>query len=116
MILPNKNNILRYSILGASSKLVFELENPQTISSLWEKVRIFEEINTFEKYVLSLDFLYIIGLINLEMGLITLNTSSTKLLEFDPLDFIHSRTEYPNFKKFINFSKYYEVSRNDIAE
>lgn len=116
MILPNKNNILRYSIFGASSKLVSELENPQTISSLWEKVRIFEEINTFEKYVLSLDFLYMIGLINLDMGLITLNTSTNKLLEFDSFDFINSETESPNFKNFINFSNFCEVSKDDFAE
>lgn len=70
MILPNKNITLRYSLLGAGSKIISELKSPQTVTSLWNKVCNYEEINTFEKYILSLDFLYMIGIIDVEMGLI----------------------------------------------
>jgi hypothetical protein len=71
MILPNKNVTLRYSLLGVGSKIIFELKTPQTVTSLWEKVRSYEEINTFEKYVLSLDFLYMIDVIEMDKGLIS---------------------------------------------
>lgn len=71
MILPNKNVTLRYSLLGAGSKIISELKTPQTVTSLWEKVRSYEEINTFEKYVLSLDLLYMIDIIEMDKGLIS---------------------------------------------
>ncbi|MDQ1255145.1 MAG: hypothetical protein QG646_4424 [Euryarchaeota archaeon] len=70
MILPNKNVTLRYSLLGTGSKVISELQFPQTVTSLWDKVRNYEEINTFEKYVVCLDFLYMVGIIDLEKGLI----------------------------------------------
>lgn len=70
MILPNKNVILRYSLLGAGSKVISELKSPQTVTSLWDKVCNYEEINTFEKYILALDFLYMIGIIEMEKGLV----------------------------------------------
>ncbi|MCC4768161.1 hypothetical protein FXW07_16540 [Methanosarcina sp. DH1] len=70
MILPNKNVTLRYSLLGTGSKVISELKSPQTVTSLWDKVRNYEEVSTFEKYILCLDFLYTIGIIELEKGLI----------------------------------------------
>lgn len=70
MILPDKNITLHYSIIGAGTKILMELNISQTISSLWEKVRNYDEINTFEKFVLTLDFLYTMGLIELEKGII----------------------------------------------
>lgn len=70
MILPDKNITLHYSILGMGTKMLLELNTPQTVSSLWEKLRKYDEINTFEKFILTLDFLYIMGLIDLERGII----------------------------------------------
>lgn len=70
MILPDKNILLRYSILGAGTKIITELNIAQTVSSLWEKTRNYDEINNFEKFVLILDFLYMMGLIELESGIV----------------------------------------------
>ncbi len=70
MILPDKTIKLKYSFIGAGSKLLVELENPQTVSSLWEKVRDLDEIKTFDRYILILDFLYAIGLIEFREGLL----------------------------------------------
>ncbi len=70
MILPDKNITLHYSILGMGTKMLLEVNTPQTVSSLWEKLRECDEINTFEKFTLTLDFLYIMGLIELERGII----------------------------------------------
>jgi hypothetical protein len=70
MILPDKNISMSHSLLGMGSKVITELHVPQTVSSLWEKVRIHEEIRTFEKYVLTLDLLFALGLIELDGGII----------------------------------------------
>lgn len=71
MILPDKNITLSNSLIGLGSKIIIELNTPQTVSSLWEKVRKkYLEIRTFERFVLSLDLLYAMGLIELENGII----------------------------------------------
>lgn len=62
--------MLRYSLLGAGTMILKELKIPQTVSSLWEKIRNTDEINNFEKFVLILDFLYMMGLIDFENGII----------------------------------------------
>ena len=70
MIYPNKTIELKYTLLGVGSLIVTELNTPQTVSSLWERIRTREEIGTFEKYVLTLDFLYLIGLVKMDDGII----------------------------------------------
>lgn len=70
MIYPNKTIKLKYTLLGVGSLIITELNTPQTVSSLWEKVRTREEIGSFEKYVLTLDFLYLIGLVKMDDGVI----------------------------------------------
>jgi len=70
MILPDKNITLRYSILGTAAIVLAELNVPHTVSSFWEKVRDLKGVNTFEKFVLALDFLYSVGLINIEESLL----------------------------------------------
>ncbi|WP_229396499.1 ABC-three component system middle component 6 [Methanosarcina sp. DH1] len=116
MIAPTKNKTFRYSILGASSKIIPELKTPHTVSSLWEKVRILEEISSFGKYILLLDFLYMVGLINLDMGLITLNTPSKNLLESDSFKFTIFETKFSELKIFTNFSEFCEELSNDFTE
>lgn len=69
MILPNKNIILSRSLLGLGLPVLKNLATHETVSSLWSKVRS-EKINTFEKYVLVLDFLYLIKVIDIKGGLI----------------------------------------------
>jgi hypothetical protein len=70
MIYPNKTIKLKYTLLGVGSLIITELNTPQTVSSLWENVRTREEIGSFEKYVLTLDFLYLIGLVKMDDGVI----------------------------------------------
>jgi hypothetical protein len=70
MILPDKNISLSSSLLGMGSRITTELSVPQTVSSLWEKARTCEEIKTFEKFVFTLDLLYLLGLIELDKGII----------------------------------------------
>ncbi|MBM7408762.1 ABC-three component system middle component 6 [Methanococcus maripaludis] len=70
MILPNKVMNLKYSLLGKGAIILSNLRKPRTVSSLWDIVKMTEEINTFDKFILTLDFLYILGLINSKNGLI----------------------------------------------
>lgn len=75
MIYPDKTIELKYTLLGIGSLILSELITPQTVSSLWEKVRTREEIGTYEKFVLTLDFLYLTELIDIDEGIIRrLNT------------------------------------------
>jgi len=70
MIIPNKTVTLKYSLIGAGSKILSELNISQTISSLWERAKTYKEINTFGKFVLILDFLYMLRVVEFDNGVI----------------------------------------------
>jgi hypothetical protein len=70
MILPDKNILLSQSLLGLGAHLLSKLKSPQTVSSLWEKVRKSGEINYYEKYILTLDLLFMLNLIEFDGGLL----------------------------------------------
>ena len=70
MILPNKNITLSNSLLGIGSLLLVNLIVPQTVNSLWEKMKKTKKITSYEKYILSLDLLSLLNLIQLKEGII----------------------------------------------
>ncbi len=70
MILPSKHITEDQTLLGVGSVLLRQLEQPQTVTSLWQKVRKNETVGTYERFVLALDLIYIIGLVKLTNGLI----------------------------------------------
>lgn len=70
MILPNKHIKTRNSILGIGATLLSNLQSPQTVTQLWEKANKVPEIESFEKFSLALDFLFIIDAIKLDKGLL----------------------------------------------
>jgi hypothetical protein len=70
MILPDKNLLLAHSLLGMGAELLTKLKSPQTISSLWDKVRKSDKINSYEKYILTLDLLYLLDLVEFQDGLL----------------------------------------------
>jgi len=70
MILPSKHISEEQSLLGIGGLLLANLEVPQTITSLWEKVRGNHAVGTYERFVLALNLLYIIDVVNLKNGLI----------------------------------------------
>lgn len=72
MILPDKNRNLKYSLLGFGGLILNELTINQTISSLWEKMRNEGKIKSYEKFILTLDFLYSIQLIEYRNGILKL--------------------------------------------
>lgn len=70
MILPDKNIKLDYSLLNCGATIIKELNEPLSISLIWEKVRKNKEFTGYKKYVLTLDFLYMIKAIKIEDGLL----------------------------------------------
>jgi hypothetical protein len=70
MILPDKNILLSHSLLGLGANLLAKLKLPQTVSSLWEKAREYDEINSYEKYILTLDLLFLLNIIEFKDGVL----------------------------------------------
>jgi hypothetical protein len=68
LILPSKHLRLEQSLLAASASVLVALRSPLTVSSVWERVRDSEAIETFERFTLSLDLLFTLGLITLDSG------------------------------------------------
>lgn len=73
MILPDKNIKLEFSLLNCGAVILKQLEQPQTVSSLWNKVKEDNAIAGYEKFILTLDYLFIIGGIFLEQGMLRRN-------------------------------------------
>ena len=71
MILPTKHVSVANSLLGAGAKLLDELGTSMTVSALWERTRTFSEIRTFERFSLTLTFLYSVGALELSQGIIS---------------------------------------------
>ena len=70
MIKPNKTIKLSYSIIGVGALILPRLTYPQSVSALWNKLKKYKEITSFEKFVLTLDFLYMFNFIKFYKGLI----------------------------------------------
>ncbi len=63
MILPNKIIALDKSILGIGAQILSFLDNPLTVSALWDISKKRIKLNSFQYFVLALSFLYLIGAI-----------------------------------------------------
>lgn len=70
MIIPDKNIRLQNSLLGMGSHILTKLNEPETVSSLWEQAKQCHEINSFDKFVYTLDLLFMLDLIELSNGLV----------------------------------------------
>jgi len=70
MILPNKHVSIKRSLLGQSGLVLRHLKRPKTLSTLWEQVKTTGEVRSFNRFLLALDLLYMIGAVELDRGLI----------------------------------------------
>ena len=71
MILPSKHISEDQAVLGVGAIVLRYLDRPQTVSGLWSSVRHERAIGTFERFVIALDLLYVLGLVGLSEGLIS---------------------------------------------
>ncbi len=70
MILPTKHISEEQALVGVGAVLLRHLRHPQTVTSLWEKVRTDQSVATFERFVLALDLLYFTGAVSASHGLL----------------------------------------------
>jgi len=66
MILPNKYIQERESLIGVGSILLESLTAESSISVLWESVKKSSYVGNYERFVLGLDFLYMLGLVDIK--------------------------------------------------
>ena len=65
MIMPNKYLKEEDTLLGASAVIFENLSKQQSISELWDNVREDDSVYNFERFILSLDLLYMLNLVEL---------------------------------------------------
>jgi hypothetical protein len=70
MILPTKHIKTSQSVVGLGAAVLNILAEEQTLTRLWESARLELDKITFERFVLTLDFLYMLGCIELTRGLV----------------------------------------------
>ncbi len=70
MILPTKNIKIQYSLINCGAIILSNIDGDSTISSIWEKAKNEETLMNYEKFILALDFLYMINAIEYKNGLV----------------------------------------------
>ena len=70
MLLPDKYIPVEDTLPSISSHIYRKLRFPLPLFSLWDKVRGIKAIGTYERFIYALDFLYTLGLIDIEGGFI----------------------------------------------
>lgn len=70
MIVPTKHLPTRETLLGVGAVVLLHLSEPVTVSRLWERTRLEPRVGTFERFVLALDLLFILGALEFADGLI----------------------------------------------
>lgn len=66
MILPTKFIREEESIIGISSLILGKIDSKRELLKLWEDVKKFEVMGNFKRFVLALDLLYMLGLIDIK--------------------------------------------------
>ena len=70
MILPTKHIKPHDSLIGIGATLLANLSGAKTVTELWDGVRQLPGIVSFERFVLGLDLLYAMGLVELDRGML----------------------------------------------
>ena len=70
-LLPNKHVTVERSLVGTGAYLLERLDSPRTVNTLWESVKSEGAVSNFKIFVLSIDYLYTIGAIDYEHGVLS---------------------------------------------
>ena len=70
-LLPNKHIPTNRSLVGIGALVLEHLERPTNVSRLWESVKNQQGVASFQNFVLSLDYLFAVGAIDYERGLLS---------------------------------------------
>lgn len=76
MILPSKHLPVERALLTVGAGLLIHLHRPMTVSALWEQVtrgserRVARQAIRYDRFVLALDLLFLIGAVDIRDGLL----------------------------------------------
>ena len=70
MILPTENMHERDSLLGVGAVVLQSLTVPRTVSQLWSGLRQDRSVAAYERFILALVLLYVLGAIHFADGTI----------------------------------------------
>jgi hypothetical protein len=70
MILPTEHISPLDSLLGIGALVLERLRTSKTVTQLWDETRDVPQVATFERLILGLDLLYMMGLVELDGGII----------------------------------------------
>ena len=65
MIMPSKYLREDEALIGISAALLPLVENNGNLTALWESAKKIDAIGSFERFILALDVLYLLGLVDL---------------------------------------------------
>lgn len=65
MIMPSKYLREDEALIGVSATLLPLVEKSGNLSALWESAKKINAIGNFERFILALDLLYLLGLVDL---------------------------------------------------
>jgi len=70
VILPTKHTAANEALIGAGALILQQTSKPILLSNLWEAVKANPAVQTYERFILTLDMLHIIGVIDIEDNMI----------------------------------------------
>ena len=73
MILPTKHIPTGNSLLAIGALVLVELRRQQTLTALWDRLRLVPEVATFGRLVLAVDMLYMLDAIVYDDGVLRRN-------------------------------------------
>ena len=65
MIMPSKYLREDEALIGISAALLPLVENNGNLPALWDSTKKITAVGSFERFILALDFLYLLGLVDL---------------------------------------------------
>lgn len=65
MIMPSKYLREDEALIGISAALLPLVENNGNLPALWDSAKKITAVGSFERFILALDFLYLLGLVDL---------------------------------------------------
>lgn len=66
MILPNKHIREEEALIGVGAILLKKISSPILLSKLWEQVKDISNVGNYERFILGLDLLFLLGLVKME--------------------------------------------------
>lgn len=64
MIMPSKYLREDEALIGVSAALLPLVESSDSLTALWESAKKIDAVGTFERFILALDFLYLLGIVD----------------------------------------------------